>query len=203
MKKLVSLSLFIIMLFTSNAFAMTFNQPQKIGSYRCTHAGGPSKATASGYTRATKDSFIFGTGDDALIIKYRNTSRIGRGASETRGVYVGKNLVLNSTIGFPYIYKITSLEGDLFYLGIGNPTIEQEFCLIGKCAGSYWHAIKMSDLVKYVSNIEYLDSDVAKRFGEPYTQGNKIIVPYTVSGINGKIIFTWDANVQWFGIEEA
>lgn len=72
------LSLFIMGIsISSSVLAMTFNQPQKIGSYSNTRAGGSSKATASGYTRATKDSFIFGTGDDALIFKYKNTSTVG------------------------------------------------------------------------------------------------------------------------------
>ena len=79
-----------------------------------------------------------------------------------------------------------------------------DFGLIGLCEKSYYHAIKMEDLIPYVGrDLRFLDSAEALHLSAPMTRGDKILVDvkdnsqYRV----GQFTFKWDEQAQWFGIE--
>lgn len=126
-------------------------------------------------------------------------------ASQTKGVYLGSELLPMRTIGFPHIYRIKSEDG-VFYLGMGvQAGPEQVFALIGRCGTGYANAITMEHLAKLTPNLQYMDTPNAKVMGKPYSVENKIIIPYTVkaNGKQGNLIFTWDSNAKWFGVDIA
>lgn len=206
MKKRILASMLLLgSLFVSSiSYAMSFEQPVEIGMYTNTRAGGPSKAIASGYSSYSKDSFTFGSGSDSLTFKYKNNyGRYGGVASQTKGVFLGSELLPMRTIGFPHIYRIQSEDG-VFYLGMGvQAGPQQVFALIGRCGTGYANAITMEHLAKLIPNLQYMDTPNAKVMGEPYSVEDKIIIPYTVrsSSEQGKLIFTWDSNAKWFGVD--
>lgn len=189
--------------------AMQFSQPVKIGSYYNARAGGPSLARGEGYTKMTNNQCTFGKGENALIFTHKNiysSPRNGRlqGSSMCTGVYVGKQKLdgiksLNGTI-----YKIVGNHGETFYFVYGGATVRMDFGLIGLCEESYYHAIKMEDLIPYVGrDLRFLDSAEALHLSAPMTRGDKILVDvkdnsqYRV----GQFTFKWDEQAQWFGIE--
>lgn len=210
MKKSILLLTLLFMLISSFVYASAtkFNQPVYVGSYATTRAGGPSPAIAKGYSSRTYDSFTFGQGEDALTFKFENHYFNGRTmSSRTKGVFIGKNLVTQRVLACPEIYKITDNMGRIFYVGKGITSgTEQVFLLMGKCAGSYYNVIRIEDLQRYCTDIEFMDHNGAPHIGNIYTKGNEIKVPYTRKYGNenykaGEFIFEWDDNVQWFAIK--
>ena len=210
MKKIILLFILLLMSLSSISIASStqFNQPVYIGWYANTRAGGPSPAIAEGYDSKTYDSFTFGRGTEALTFKFENYYYNGRAASSiTKGVFIGKNFITKRIIACPKIYRITDNKGRVFYLakGITSGT-EQVFLLMGKCAGSYYNAIMISDLQKYCPDIEFMDHDGAPCLENPYIVGNEIRLPYKrsywkASSKTGEFIFKWNDEVQWFGIQ--
>lgn len=205
MKKIILLFTLLLMSLSSISFASStqFNQPVYIGWYANTRAGGHSPAIAEGYDSKTYDSFTFGRGTEALTFKFENRYYNGRAASSiSKGVFIGKNFITKRISACPEIYKITDI-----YLakGITSGT-EQVFLLMGKCAGSYYNAIQISDLQKYCPDIEFMDHDGAPHLENPYIVGNEIRLPYKRSywksgNKTGEFIFKWNDEVQWFSIQ--
>lgn len=154
MKKIILLFTLLLMSLSSISFASStqFNQPVYIGWYANTRAGGPSPAIAEGYDSKTYDSFTFGRGTEALTFKFENRYYNGRAASSiSKGVFIGKNFITKRIIACPEIYKITDNKGRVFYLAKGITSgPEQVFLLMGKCAGSYYNVIQISDLQNIV-----------------------------------------------------
>ena len=156
----------------------------------------------------TYDSFTFGRGTEALTFKFENRYYNGRAASSiSKGVFIGKNFITKRIIACPEIYKITDNKGRVFYLAKGITSgPEQVFLLMGKCAGSYYNAIQISDLQKFCPDIEFMDHDGAPHLENPYIVGNEIRLPdkrsYWKSGNKtGEFIFKWNDEVQWFSIQ--
>lgn len=210
MKKIILLFTLLLMSLSSISFASStqFNQPVYIGWYANTRAGGPSPAIAEGYDSKTYDSFTFGRGTEALTFKFENRYYNGRAASSiSKGVFIGKNFITKRIIACPEIYKITDNKGRVFYLAKGiTSSPEQVFLLMGKCAGSYYNAIQISDLQKYCPDIEFMDHDGAPHLENPYIVGNEIRLPYKRSywksgNKTGEFIFKWNDEVQWFSIQ--
>lgn len=209
MKKIILLFTLLLMSLSSISFASStqFNQPVYIGWYANTRAGGSSPAIAEGYDSKTYDSFTFGRGTEALTFKFENRYYNGRAASSiSKGVFIGKNFITKRIIACPEIYKITDNKGRVFYLAKGISGPEQVFLLMGKCAGSYYNAIQISDLQKYCPDIEFMDHDGAPHLENPYIVGNEIRLPYKRSywksgNKTGEFIFKWNDEVQWFSIQ--
>lgn len=210
MKKIILLFTLLLMSLSSISFASStqFNQPVYIGWYANTRAGGPSPAIAEGYDSKTYDSFTFGRGTEALTFKFENRYYNGRAASSiSKGVFIGKSFITKRIIACPEIYKITDNKGRVFYLAKGITSgPEQVFLLMGKCAGSYYNAIQISDLQKYCPDIEFMDHDGAPHLENPYIVGNEIRLPYKRSywksgNKTGEFIFKWNDEVQWFSIQ--
>jgi hypothetical protein len=207
-KSVLALLTLAVTFIAATCSAMTFNQPVKVGYYADFRAGGPSQAIGQGYTKKTSDSFIWGAGDSALTIKYHNNPAVGggRGSSYTKGVYVGKTQINTKVIG-PDLYKMTSTDGQVFYISLGTlPGLSQNFSIIGKCAGSYWNILPISALVPICADINNLDFSGAKELLAPYAKGNQLILPYTDNlhkdnKTTGYFVFTWDDAAQWFGID--
>lgn len=156
----------------------------------------------------TYDSFTFGRGTEALTFKFENRYYNGRAASSiSKGVFIGKNFITKRIIACPEIYKITDNKGRVFYLAKGITSgPEQVFLLMGKCAGSYYNAIQISDLQKFCPDIEFMDHDGAPHLENPYIVGNEIRLPYKRSywksgNKTGEFIFKWNDEVQWFSIQ--
>lgn len=156
----------------------------------------------------TYDSFTFGRGTEALTFKFENRYYNGRAASSiSKGVFIGKNFITKRIIACPGIYKITDNKGRVFYLAKGITSgPEQVFLLMGKCAGSYYNAIQISDLQKFCPDIEFMDHDGAPHLENPYIVGNEIRLPYKRSywksgNKTGEFIFKWNDEVQWFSIQ--
>lgn len=156
----------------------------------------------------TYDSFTFGRGTEALTFKFENRYYNDRAASSiSKGVFIGKNFITKRIIACPEIYKITDNKGRVFYLAKGITSgPEQVFLLMGKCAGSYYNAIQISDLQKYCPDIEFMDHDGAPHLENPYIVGNEIRLPYKRSywksgNKTGEFIFKWNDEVQWFSIQ--
>lgn len=205
-KSVVVIVSLLIMLIANTALAFQLNQPEYLGWYSNARGNILGKAHADGYTKATKDAFVFGSGEEALIFQYENHYyNNAESYSKTKAVYVGKHLIPIKTYGFSSIYRITSQDGRTFYLGEGGIDCEQVFYLIGKCEDSYWNVITIDALTKFIKDIEFTDYNYAKHLDKPYTQGDKIIVPYYIENKKekvtmGRFVFTWDPQVKWFGI---
>lgn len=207
MRKIIILLMSIVIVALSSvafASATQFNQPVYLGWYANTRAGGPSPAIAKGYDSKTYDSYTFSRGAEALTFKFENRYYNGRAASSiTKGIFIGKNIVANRGGSCPEIYRITDNQKRTFYLAKGITSGPQQvFLLIGKCAGSYYNTIRVSDLQKYCSDIEFMDHAGAPHLGDLIVQGDEIRVPYFRYKVKaGEFIFKWDDRVQWFGIQ--
>lgn len=177
-----------------------------LGTYSTAARGGPSQVYVKGYTSKTSNSCTFGTGDTALTFKWENfiAPLSGQKLFRSKGVFIGNQKVLENVADVGGIYRITSDEGTVFYLcygGIAGPS--QVFYLIGLCQRSYYQAITIDDLSKYMQrNLSQLDYIGALRLQNAYVSGSEIVVPLgNKNGNEGAFHFPWDEAAQWFGIE--
>lgn len=204
MKKVCLLILFsIFFLLDTVCYATTFSEPVKIGSYMNSRGGGPSLAYATGYTSSTDVSFTFGEGDSALTFVYKNDpTGNGRGASFTVGVLVGNSLCNKLRCGdVPEIYRITSDDGITVYVGEGRAAgLEQVFFLIARTRDGYTAYTSMSDLAKYIPNIEFVDNPDTVRLSVPICKENVIAIPFQSRTDSGLIIFEWNTEKNKYSV---
>ena len=223
MKKFFGLILLILIMISSNCFAMTFSQPIKMGHigtgiqspYLGLFVEGASENDGHLVTKkySRKDGIYdpsniaphydsgvarFGDGIEALYCRYSyDPYKIEFG---------GKNqYIINYPEAYVDIFKITSDEGLVLYALIYGYKYSS-FIIIGRQKDGTWF--------KYVdsSNIEKQYYAGSRGYWEkPHylnnitCRNNLVIIPFNWLGkenINGEFRFKWDEAAQWFGIEQ-
>lgn len=221
MRKIFGLAIMLLMI-TSNCFAMNFSQPVEIGRLSCYQRGGGfliEQATFNNgtrYERSIKESLKsygkglaqFGSGVDALYVHYDFD---GYYDGHTSFVKVGSKNIENTVrvnIFNSWIYRIPSNEGIKIYAILEGYGANRNFTIIGtKRDGTF---------VKYIDTLILTEKYFAVKingggaypivYGDIKSNSDTIIISYTNSIKRGEIIkgefrFKWDDDAQWFSVE--
>ena len=215
MRRFLGLVICIYLLFSGNCFAMQFFQPIEIGEAGIMQAGGggvyidgADYNSGKFYTKYRKDNTRgyekgiarFGNEQDALYIHYSYGKYLKFGGQD-----------INNTIedNFPShdIYKINTNENIVIYPLVKIYGPEFDYLIIGRRAdGRFIKYIDTREITKRyfgwdkhgASPATYMDLTV---------QGDTLIMKYHYRNranrtiTEGRFIFKWDDNAQWFGID--
>ena len=226
MKKFFGI-LAILMILSSNCFAMIFSQPINTGgSIMFMQAGGGMRITNATYNDGDfyrnnrnmygKGMARFGNGEDALYVHYNaynisNDDKVYFGGKDIRNTVPIESFVFGEEI-----FKITTNESITFYMIHTSYDLPDEtwWTLIGRRKDGVW--------VKYFESAEiekkYFSSHGNVWEGQSIccdnfrVNGDTIIIEYSRyhknSGKHGNLIkegefrFKWDDATQWFGVEQ-
>ena len=215
MRKLLGLIMFVCLLFSGNCFAMQFSQPIEIGEAGIMQAGGggvyidgADYNSGKFYTKYRKDNTRgyekgiarFGDGEDALYLHYSYRGYLKFGGQDINNT-IEDNILIST------IYKIKSNEGITLYPIYKTYGPEFDYLIIGRRADGRF--------VKYIDTREitkrYFGWDVYGASPATYkdltAQGDTLIMKYHYRNranrtiTEGRFIFKWDDNAQWFGID--
>ena len=226
MKKFFGI-LAILMILSSNCFAMIFSQPINTGgSIMFMQAGGGMRITNATYNDGDfyrnnrnmygKGMARFGNGEDALYVHYNaynisNDDKVYFGGKDMRNTVPIESFVFGEEI-----FKITTNESITFYMIHTSYDLPDEtwWTLIGRRKDGVW--------VKYFESAEiekkYFSSHGNVWEGQSIccdnfrVNGDTIIIEYSRYhknlGKHGNLIkegefrFKWDDSAQWFGVEQ-
>ena len=228
MKKFL-LSVVLSVLFVVNsAFAMTFQQPVKIGSI-----GFPAQAPYNGYLvegatfndgnpfteeferngepikTFTKGTAQFSAGTNALWCKYNYTSQ---GTADDFIIFGGRNdFVLTTDASYKEVFKI---DGDTLTLyAIYHNYCVTDLKILGKQQRGKWVIFIDSKKIsnKYFDGKDSYKEDGGVLYDVPTCAGDTLIVKYRrwhwsesggISDPEGEFRFKWDERAQSFGVEQ-
>ena len=216
MRKFWGLIMFVCLLFSGNCFAMQFSQPIEIGEAGIMQAGGggvyidgADYNSGKFYTKYRKDNTRgyekgiarFGNEQDALYIHYSYGKYLKFGGQD-----------INNTIedNFPShdIYKINTNENIVIYPLVKIYGPEFDYLIIGRRAdGRFIKYIDTREITKrYFGWNKYGASPAT--YMDLTVQGDTLIMKYHYRNranrtiTEGRFIFKWDDNAQWFGIDK-
>lgn len=216
MRRFLGLMMFICLLFSGNCFAMQFSQPIEIGEAGIMQAGGggvyidgADYNSGKFYTKYRKDNTRgyekgiarFGNEQDALYIHYSYGKYLKFGGQD-----------INNTIedNFPShdIYKINTNENIVIYPLVKIYGPEFDYLIIGRRAdGRFIKYIDTREITKrYFGWNKYGASPAT--YMDLTVQGDTLIMKYHYRNranrtiTEGRFIFKWDDNAQWFGIDK-
>ena len=218
MKKVLGLTL-MLMFIASNCFAMTFSQPEKIGSvflYEGTFdlkGYSYNKVIQSSkwrdYTFYEKGIAIFGTGNDALYFYYDKDTKVQSPTSDgTEPISRFGSSDINNAI------QVSPLGTDIYLI---KTDTDRTFYLLENSSPVWWggHCVLIGKN-KDGKFFRYFDTSVIKKKyrigtssrpnndGKFYCNNDTITICYT-SGSDGSILgefrFKWDESAQWFGVQ--
>ena len=216
MQRFLGLMMFICLLFSGNCFAMQFSQPIEIGEAGIMQAGGggvyidgADYNSGKFYTKYRKDNTRgyekgiarFGNEQDALYIHYSYGKYLKFGGQD-----------INNTIedNFPShdIYKINTNENIVIYPLVKIYGPEFDYLIIGRRAdGRFIKYIDTREITKrYFGWNKYGASPAT--YMDLTVQGDTLIMKYHYRNranrtiTEGRFIFKWDDNAQWFGIDK-
>ena len=207
MLKIGKIIICMCFILSETCYAINFSQPVKIGTMDFKQDGGVYISGAiynkvqffpeNRRTFVKDDTFgdekgiaCFGKNTDDLYIYY-NTEKCLNIGGNTLNNTISRN-ILDCVI-----YQIKYDRNDSVYSIYDMNT---DYIIIARKINSY-----SRDFVKYIDTKE-----ITKRyFGENshviyknlFTQGDTIIMDYYFSGIEGRFIFKWDDNAQWFSVD--
>lgn len=206
MRKIFGLAIMLLMI-TSNCFAMTFSQPTIIGSIEIEPSGvmifrgsSHSEGNVMNIIRNEKVYRVSGSG----MARYGNN---------TTGLYVfyqnmkfnfggnNKNFPVN-VMSYTEINQIKNDGDGLLYLlkNDGNAAFARNYVLLGRLSNGDW--------ARYFDSIEiekqYLQPTKDIYITNVYCKDDTIIIDIENGRIHSKIgefRFKWDDSAQWFGVE--
>lgn len=223
MKKFLLGVVLSVLFVAQSAFAMTFQQPVKLGDFvwkqvhhnsfeikGATYNSGQSKVEPrSGRIYYTKGVARFGDGDSAIWLHYNKENRphFGKLGGENFN-----NVLSEDFLGTGYeIFFIGEERGFKFYAirgGYDLPSAQfrYEYDIIGRKPDGTW--VKYLNTGKLLK--QYIGKDYACSIQNVTTSGNTIIMQYKIleyklrrvtDGRCGELRFKWDESAQWFGVE--
>lgn len=210
------------LMFCGNAFAMQFEQPEKVGDVGGTPAGGftiKGASTNSGTLVARgkfkvydKGTATFGRGEDALYFYYDCTKR-GKDSYLPQFGGKSKSHLVAVRAGEGEGCTVSRLPNDsnitMYLLKNTGPVAgTTNYILLGKRDDGVF--VKYIDLVPVLKQYFGKDSFGMRGpwFNNCYAQGDTVVIEYQVSAFKqgyhkgGEIRFKWDESAQWFGVEQ-
>ncbi|MBR4907611.1 MAG: hypothetical protein IKZ43_01160 [Acidaminococcaceae bacterium] len=218
-KRVVGMALSLVIL-SSACYAISFTQPQEIGSFSFVQGGkgaggirieNASRNKGDYFTQYNKNNSSsygkgvasFGNGDDALYVHYDVYQKVGglilAGNKDIKNTYsVG---VLNQVVDI-----IKSDGGITIYPIISHYGPEKDYVVLGRQ--------KDGKFVKYFDTESITNNHFGMgRNGMPpvvYTKlavaGDTLVLYYSKAGMPartaGELRFKWDDKAQWFGVEK-
>lgn len=206
MKNFLTMILFsCFMLLNNLCYATVFSQPVQIGSYMTTRKGEPCLAYAAGYTKRTEESFTFGEGKDALSILFKNRHlKYGNDISTTIGILIGNQMCTNILCeNIQEIYKITSDDGVLVYLGRGiSSGFEITLFVITRNNKGEINYTTIADLYDDMPGLISMHRADSIFLDKPTCVRNFICLPYMYRADDEILMFKWEEernsyNIMW------
>lgn len=197
MKRIIILTIIVICMLVNHCFAMQFNNPQNIGSFKQSgKLGGYSANGLTNFSGMQEGTAIFGNNHGKLYIYFKDD----RGS---RYFKLGGESILNTVeanLGYTTIYQITT-DSDLILYAVEECEPTGDYTIVGKRAdGKFVKFISTQDIkLKYFGRI-YGGNQLA----HIKVSGDKIIIPFGKDWRQptGEFVFKWNEQAQWFSIDK-
>ena len=215
MKKILVI-LGALMIFSSNCFAMTFSQPEKIGTvgYSAAPNGGVEIVGATNIQNysSVKNSHYYGKGvarfgnslyfyfNDEYFRKNFNgyTTELTEKVSRFGGTDVKNSVPIFTLEGETNIYQIKNDGGIELYLAQTETGGGGSIQVFGTTKEGKW--VKYFDTQDAIKNFGIPRSDYIENF---FTFDDEIIFQYAPGRWeqDGELRYKWDEKAKWFGVE--
>ena len=207
MKKFLLGVVLSVLLVTNAAFAMTFQQPVKIGGIRHSQVSRGGISFENAVENNGTGTARFGDSTDPLYVHVNNNSYVMKFGAKNKS----NTITIPAKVYFE-IFKLSSNErGNFFVIKDFYDLLETEkYILLGKK--------KDGTFVKYFDTDEVRKKYFGKQwqgiwFNAIKTQGDTIIISYQrnldgrqmrtdFADERGEFHFKWDERAQWFGVEQ-
>ena len=225
MRKKIAAALLGAMMFCGNVFAMTFEQPEKLGTVIAANVGGfafkgnytnngkllKSKRKREVYTQGIAK---FGSGKNMLYFHYANGDKEHHYKNQIMA-FGGEQRENTIDIRIPFcdIYQASSDEGIILYMMHSSYDLpeENDYILIGRRNDG--HFVKYIDTrllsENYFGKAPKVWSDNSIFYDHWSIDGATITIEYQRYHTDikeyvkeGEFRFKWDDAAQWFGVEQ-
>lgn len=210
----------MLLMISSNCFAMMFSQPVKVGSIGVMNLegfsfngamanNGISMQNRRGRQLFSQGVVRFGNGRDALFFHY-NYGTLEKNYKDFIMAFGSDNIsnTVNVSIKTAKIFQIKSDSGITFYSVNDSYDLPEEFMytLLGRRADGKW--VKYFDTNELVK--KYFGANQSYWLKELNVSGDTIIIYYELFSRGnyknpvgrGEFRFKWDDKAQWFSIEQ-